>query len=376
MYLIKNIDIYNPNYIGKKDILFSKKIEAIEDEISIELQGLKIIDGSGKKLLPGFIDNHVHITGGGGEGSFKTRVPESMLGDFTSCGITTVGALLGTDGTTRSVENLIAKAKALKEEGLSVFCYTGSYEIPTVTLTGSIKKDIIFIDEVIGVKIAMSDHRSSMLTKNEFARVSSEARVAGMLSGKSGSVCIHMGDHENGLEFLLELIAESALPIKIFRPTHVSRNEKLFDDAIKFAKLGGYIDITAGNNPIESVVKTIENGVDQSLITISSDGFGSYSDYDEKGELIKIGVQSVDVLYSTFKKLVNDASLDVQDALKYFTTNPANALGISKHKGYINIDKDSDLIIVDKSLNINYVFANGKMHVENSKQIIFGTYEK
>src|SRR5690606_3180786 len=102
--------------------------------------------------VPGLIDNHVHITGGGGEGSFKTRVPEITLSKLIEAGITTVVGLLGTDATTRSVENLVAKAKALKEEGVSVYVHTGSYEFPSVTLTGQIKKDIVFIEEIIGAK--------------------------------------------------------------------------------------------------------------------------------------------------------------------------------------------------------------------------------
>ena len=59
-----------------------------------------------------------------------------------------------------SEENLVSKAKALKEEGLSVYCLTGSYGYPSVTLTGDVKKDILFIDEVIGVKLALADHRA------------------------------------------------------------------------------------------------------------------------------------------------------------------------------------------------------------------------
>lgn len=375
MYLIKNIEVYSPKYLGEKDVLISKTIELIDDEIKIDLPNVEIIDGTGKKLFPGFIDNHVHITGGGGEGSFKTRVPEAKLSDFTSCGITTVVALLGTDGVTRSVENLVAKAKALKEEGISVYCYTGSYEVPSITLTGSIRKDITFIDEIIGVKIAMSDHRSSIVTKEEFARVASDARVAGMLSGKSGSVCMHMGDFENGLKFLLELIEETALPIKTFRPTHVSRNEKLLGDAFKFAKKGGYIDITAGHDPINAINRSIKEGINQEQITISSDGFGSWSEYDDIGKLTKIGVQSVKVLYETFKSFVVENSMNIEDSLQYFTSNCAEALSIANDKGYIKETLDSDLLIVDNELNIETVIAMGKLHVIDKKQVIFGTYE-
>ena len=80
MILIKNVEVYSPEYKGKKDVFVSGgKIVLIEENINFENEKIKIIDGSGKKLTPGFIDQHVHITGGGGEGSFKTRAPEITL---------------------------------------------------------------------------------------------------------------------------------------------------------------------------------------------------------------------------------------------------------------------------------------------------------
>ena len=44
----------------------------------------------------------------------------------------------------------------------------------------------MFLQEVIGVKVAISDHRSSNLTKEEMIKLASEARIAGLLSKKPG----------------------------------------------------------------------------------------------------------------------------------------------------------------------------------------------
>ena len=227
MIIIKNIDVYSPDYIGKKDIFISGgKINLIRDNIDINHEDIKVIDGSNKILTPGFIDQHVHITGGGGEGSFKTRAPEITLSKLTTSGITTVVGLLGTDGTTRSVEigmlNLVAKAKALKEEGISVYAHTGSYEYPTITLTGSVKKDIVFIEEIIGAKTAISDHRSSSMTNTQLAQLASDVRVAGMMSGKAGILVIHMGNGEKGLNPVFEVLKETEI--------HISINEAVKND--------------------------------------------------------------------------------------------------------------------------------------------------
>jgi beta-aspartyl-dipeptidase (metallo-type) len=237
MLLIKNIEVFSPKNIGIKDVLITNGIiTLIEDRIESFSKKIDEIDGTGKILIPGLIDNHVHITGGGGEGSFKTRVPEITLSKLIEGGITTVVGLLGTDGITRNVENLVAKAKSLKEEGISVYAHTGSYGYPSITLTDSVKKDIVFIDEIIGVKIALSDHRSPSISKDELARLASDARVAGMISGKAGIVVAHMGDGRKGLSLINEVLEETEIPIRTIRPTHVNRREELLMESFDYAK--------------------------------------------------------------------------------------------------------------------------------------------
>ncbi|HSQ89793.1 beta-aspartyl-peptidase [Romboutsia sp.] len=380
MILIKNVEIYSPKYIGKKDILIcGEKITLIEDSIEFNNEKVKVIDGSNKKLVPGFIDQHVHITGGGGEGSFKTRVPEIMLSKLTSTGITTVVGLLGTDGSTRSVQNLVSKAKALKEEGISVYVHTGSYEYPTVTLTDSVRKDIIFIDEVIGCKIALSDHRSSTITNEELQRVASDVRASGMISGKAGILVVHMGDGKRGLSPINEALDNSDIPIRTIRPTHVNRNEKLLFESFDFAKEGGIIDLTCGIyeklSPRKVINKALSQGVESENITISSDGYGSWSNYDQFGNLVKIGVSSVNALYKEFKAMVLEENMKIEDALTFVTSNVAKALELYPKKGTIKENSDADAILLDENLEINTVIAKGKIMVENKEIIVFGTYE-
>lgn len=380
MILIKNVDVYAPEYKGKKDVFISGgKISLIQDEINFSNDKIKIIDGSKKKLTPGFIDQHVHITGGGGEGSFKTRAPEITLSKLTKGGITTVVGLLGTDGTTRSVENLISKAKALKEEGITVFAHTGSYEYPTVTITGSVKKDIVFIDEIIGVKLALSDHRAPNVSKLELQRVASDARVAGMLSGKSGIVVIHMGDGEKGLSLVNEILEDTEIPMKTIRPTHVNRKRELLMEAFDYAKRGGMIDLTCGMKddltPGKSIKIAIEENVPKENITMSSDGYGSWSRYDEAGNLIKMGVSSVSSLHEEFKYMVNKLDFSIDEALIYITSNVAKGLEIYPKKGCICESSDADILLLDENLNIDTVIANGKVMIENKEILVSGTYE-
>lgn len=380
MILIKNIKVYSPKCIGIKDVLVTNgKITLIEDEIEVFNKNIRIIDGTDKKLVPGLVDNHVHITGGGGEGSFKTRVPEIVLSKLIEGGITTVVGLLGTDGTTRSVENLVAKAKSLKEEGLSVYVHTGSYGYPPITLTGSVKRDIMFVDEIIGVKISLSDHRSPNVSYDELSRLASDARVAGMLSGKAGIVVVHMGDGKEGLNLINKILGETNIPITTMIPTHVNRKDELLDEAFDYAKKGGIIDLTCGISkdmtPVKSIIKAELENVPLKNILISSDGYGSWSNYDEKGNMIEIGVSSVGSLYNEFKSMVLDYDFDIEKALQFYTINPSKSLKLYPKKGIIQEGSDADLIIINKNIEINTVIANGKIMFNDGEAIVKGTYE-
>lgn len=380
MILIKNIEVYTPKYIGIKDVLIiSGKVTMIEDNIQHFSEKVAIIDGTGKKLIPGLIDNHVHITGGGGEGSFKTRVPEITLSKLIEGGITTVVGLLGTDSTTRNVENLVSKAKALKEEGLSVYIHTGSYGYPTITLTDSVKKDIVFIDEIIGAKIAVSDHRSPSITQDELARLASDARVAGMLSGKAGIVVVHMGSGRKGFNLINKVLEETEIPIRTMRPTHVNRKEELLIESFDYAKRGGIIDMTCGIykdlSPGNVIVRAESEGVPLENITISSDGYGSWSRYDEYGNMLEIGVSSVSSLYNELKAMVLELSFDLENALGFFTTNVSKALSLYPKKGTVMEGADADLLIIDKNMNLLSVIANGKLMLDKGEIIVKGTYE-
>ncbi|MDD4378222.1 MAG: amidohydrolase family protein, partial [Eubacteriales bacterium] len=138
--LIRNAEVYKPEHLGKKDVLLiGDKIAAIDNNISIEPNSFFVvreIDASGKKLVPGFIDSHVHILGGGGEGGFATRTPEATLTGLTAAGVTTVVGCLGTDGVARDMISLLAKARGLEEEGITTYIYAGSYRLPLKTITG------------------------------------------------------------------------------------------------------------------------------------------------------------------------------------------------------------------------------------------------
>ena len=239
--LLKNAQVYAPASLGRKDLLIvGEKICRIDDRIEgyDGLPDVEVFDLAGKLLVPGYIDLHVHITGGGGEQGPASRVPESQLSAFTTNGITTVMGLLGTDGVTRSVENLVAKARALTEEGITVYCLTGSYGYPSTTITGSVEKDIMMIPPIIGVKVAVSDHRSSNPAGEDLIALASAARRAGLLSGTPGLVTMHMGAGKGGLGPVFDALDHSDIPARNLLPTHMLRTPELVDQGAELVRRG------------------------------------------------------------------------------------------------------------------------------------------
>lgn len=375
MILILNGEVYSPEYIGKKDLLIcGNKIEYIGDKIDFSESKLplKIIDASNKLVFPGFIDSHVHILGGGGEGGFKTRTPEINIEDIVKGGVTTLVGCLGTDGITRNMKGLITKAKALEEQGITTYVYTGSYKIPPEPLMDSIEEDIILIDKIIGVgEVALSDHRGSQPSLEKFIELASEARRGGILAGKAGILNIHLGDGKDKLRIIRETVENTEIPINQFLPTHINRNEELFKEGLEYAKQGGRIDLTTSTIPKfieEGEVKCskglkilLDAGIDIKNITFSSDAQGSLPIFNEEGEYVGMDMGRVSSLYNEICDAVLNYGVPIEIALRVITSNVADALKLNK-KGRIRIGNHGDIVIVNKEdLKINNVIAKGEI---------------
>lgn len=198
--LLQGAHLFAPEDRGICDVLLANgKIIAVGADIPSDIvPDCAVINLSGRMLCPGFIDQHVHLIGGGGEAGPTTRTPEVSLSRLTEAGITTVVGLLGTDSVSRHPASLLAKTRALNEEGITAWMLTGAYHVPSPTITGSVEKDVALIDRVIGVKCAVSDHRSAAPSGNQLASMAAESRVGGLLGGKPGVSVFHMGSSKKG----------------------------------------------------------------------------------------------------------------------------------------------------------------------------------
>jgi beta-aspartyl-dipeptidase (metallo-type) len=370
--LLKNAKVYTPQLIGKKDILVGgKTILAIQDQIETPKDiEIRVIDCTGLNLVPGLIDSHVHITGGGGEGGPASRMPELEISMMVDGGVTTVIGCLGTDGITRSVDSVLMKVKSIKAKGMSAWMYTGAYQVPPPTVTGDIARDIALIEEIIGVgEVAISDHRSSVPTIAELSKLTAHARVAGMIGGKAGIINMHMGDARDPFRPLHDIVANSEMSYRQFIPTHCNRNDYIFEDAKEYGKKG-YVDITTSSypyymdeeiKPSKALKQLLESGVPINHITFTSDACGSLPGFDPvTGKLIKIEMGLPDSILREIKEAVIEDGIALEIALQVATSNPADILKLTG-KGHIEEGFDADILILDLSFNIVHLMANGKI---------------
>lgn len=374
--LIKNIRVFRDGAWKPSELLIAdKRIAAVDDRLDCRLPGLEILDGRGMRAIPGYIDQHVHITGGGGEGGFSNQVPPLRFSAPVKAGVTTLVGLLGTDGTTRSVESLVAKTKAFREQGLTCFCLTGAYEYPSPTVTGSVRRDIVLIEECIGVKIAICDHRSTTITREELTRLASDAHQAGILSGKPGIVHLHTGSGRDQLNILFDVLEHSEVPISTFRPTHLAGK---IDQAIRFANMGGFIDITCDPDNMEKRCAIIRRALEEcpaGSVTLSTDGNGSMPVWNEKKEMIGIGAGKISALHDTVRGLVRCENLPLEEAILPVTVNPAKALGLAGKKGVLAPGADADILLLDEDLNIDTTIALGRVLLREGRMQVFCSFE-
>lgn len=83
--LLRNADVFSPHPLGLQSLLIGgrtvlwmgpgRELPALPVALAA---GVTEIDCAGLRLIPGLIDGHVHVTGGGGEAA-RTRVPAVPL---------------------------------------------------------------------------------------------------------------------------------------------------------------------------------------------------------------------------------------------------------------------------------------------------------
>ena len=359
--LIENGEIYAPESIGKHSILLgADRILKIGEINRRSIESLKIplevIDATDCIITPGFIDPHEHLLGGSGEEGFSTQTPEIYPSEIVQAGITTVVGCLGVDTTMKTMAGLLAKAKALKEEGLSAYMWTGGYDIPPTTITGTPRNDIMFIDEVIGTgETAISDFRSTDHVPHELARFVIDTHNGGMLSNKAGVTHFHVGDGEERLKSLRILLDEfKVIKPEWLYPTHITRSEALMKEAIELSKRGSFVDIDTVDGDLPKWFKFyLDNGGLPEKLTISTDA----------------SITSPENLLEQIRACIVEHNFPIERVLACVTKNTAQVLKLEE-KGKLEEGKAADVLVLRKeNLEIRDLISGNRRLIENGKLV-------
>ncbi|MFL5561902.1 MAG: amidohydrolase family protein [Gemmatimonadaceae bacterium] len=354
--LIENGELFAPERLGQGSVLVAN--DRIERIGNIDRRGLdalgveyEVIDATGCVVTPGLVDVHEHLLGGSGEGNLALQTPMLFPAELARAGITTVVGTLGVDTTMKTMAGLLARVKALREEGLTAWMWSGGYNVPPTSVMKSIREDIMFIDECIGAgEIAISDERSLNQSGQELAKLVRDVHVGGMLSGKAGVTHFHVGEEETRLEPLREIVDEFQVKAEWLYPTHVQRNEKLLREAIDLANAGAHVDFDVVDEDVAHWLRFyLDNGGPIDCLTISSDSDSS----------------TPDIFFAQLQGLVTDHRFALEVVLPLVTSTPADFLKL-KRKGHLRAECEADIVVMDaRSLEIREVIARGTRMVAN-----------
>jgi len=350
--LVTGGEVFTPAPGGRTSVLALNgaiaRIGAV-DTAAVDALGVPVetLDASGCLVVPGLIDPHVHLIGGSGEEGYSTASPEIFLGELVSAGVTTVVGCLGVDTTMKAMDALVGKAKALGEQGLSAYVYSGGYDVPPITALGSVRRDMILIDQVIGAgEIAIADRRSTQPSVPELARVAADAYVGGLLTGKAGVTHFHVGDGRERLLAVRRLLDEHDVDPSCLYPSHVERTPELLLEAAAITDRGVTVDVdTVGNDLAEALNAFVAHGGRLDHLTVSSDA----------------SVTPPRQRLNQLRTCVLDHEWPLEQLLPLATTTPARVLKLQR-KGRLERGADADLLVLRRdTLEPVHVVAKGRV---------------
>ena len=412
--LIKNALILSPNksFEGKKSLLIKDDIiSEISDEID-ESNIDKIIDASGKILLPGFVNTHTHLSmtlfrGLADDLSLDTWLNDhiwpmeaNLNGDYCY-----IGALLGAvelikSGTTTFSDMYFYMedvARAIDEAGIRAVLSYGMIDFgDEERRENEIKENLELFKNCNG----MADGRIKVFFGPHSPYTASEElliKVRELADEYNMGIHIHVSETQKEIDDKLEERGvrpfEYLDQIGFLGPDVVAAHSVwLSDNEIDIIKRN---DVKISHNPcsnmklasgIAPVSKLIENGI---CVSIGTDGASSNNNLDLIEELKTASLlQKVSTL--------DPKVLNSDESIAMGTIKGAEALGLESEIGSIEVGKKADIILIDtnsanmvpdsSSLSSNIIYSangsnvdtticNGKILMENKKLTVLNEQE-
>ncbi|HEX4811441.1 MAG TPA: amidohydrolase family protein [Nonomuraea sp.] len=385
LLVVRDAHVFAPDDLGIRDVLIAgEKVVAIDARLDLGNLPVTELDASGRLVVPGLVDGHLHIIGGGGNEGYASRIPELWTGELVSAGITTVVAPPGLDMVAKNLDSILAKAHALESEGVTAYMMVGGFQRPFRTFTDSMLRDIFTVDKILGVKVALGETRASRFQDHELVELAAQLH---WLAGATGKACVlhaHLGESEDPAGQLLHAMRESRVPPRRFHATHCNYTPDTMQAARQVALSGGYVDFNPILTPAfghpravpvaQAILRTLEAGVDSDLVTMTTDGNASVPMTLADGTRGPYE-KSLTWLWDAVVELVRSCGLPLTQALSFATANPARAWGLEERKGRVRVGGDADLLVIGPDLDITHVIARGRQVVADGRPTVMSLYE-
>jgi beta-aspartyl-dipeptidase (metallo-type) len=83
-----------------------------------------------------------------------------------------------------------------------------------------------------------------------------------------------------------------------------------------------------------------------------------------------------DAVAAEIRKAVLRDNIALEEILPLTTVNAAKRLGIADRKGSLEAGKDADIVLLDKDLKVDTVYARGKLMLKEKEAVAIGHFEK
>lgn len=371
--------VYSPDPLGRVDVLLvGTNVAAIFPHGKVAaaavegiLGDVTEIDCNGATLVPGLVDGHLHIIGGGGGQGTESRIPELPADAILEAGITTCVGMPGVDTVSRSPSALHARASALSRLGVRSFTMAGGFRWPAPTVSGDLFTDLYHLDGLLGVKIALGERLATAPDLAELTRLLTELQWLRGATGKAAVLHVHLGTRNSPVNLIRDALDASGADPSRVQITHANYSAATLDAAVELASIGCTIDVNPLLNPgrvagavapVEAIRRLLSEGRGPEGITVSSDGNASVPRILPHGELERFSYQLS--LLDLVSALVSEGVADLSTALGFVTRNPARALGIEPI-GSIAVGAPADLVVLDDELAVRHVVASGRLVVRD-----------
>lgn len=377
--ILKNAKVVNDSFeIVEADVLVNgEKIEKIAERGTLNEAGQEVYDLTGKMIVPGFIDIHIHGCNGVDTGEATPEALEKMSSYLVKNGVTSFCATSMTLSE-EELSKIFANVKSCMDNGVS-----GSY-IQGINMEGPY--------------IAMSKKGAQ---NGKYVRKPDAAEFKRLYEGCGGIVkLVDIAPEEEGSEVFIKEVAPLCTVSIAHTNAGYEEAKRGFDLGITHAthlfnamsglthRAPGVVgavfdsDVTAeiicDGFHIDPVVLRIafkNRGEDKICIISDSCSAAGLADCE-----IDLGGQTVYVrdgkakladgtiaastsnMHAEFKNVVS-YGIPFKNCIKAATINPARAIGVDDVTGSIKEGKLADIVVLDDALDISMVIVKGDVKV-------------